>query len=315
MRITPIYSSNIYNQRYCIKSKPSFAAHPDFYNKYNSVMSCFFRRGSVALESRGYADNEKIFSTVFKSCKDTIKRMLIVGIGNSQEPYSYLASIKSILKEKTLKKNLDLHIIDLQSKPDEQNVWIHSFYDGAYEDGDKPGFALDSFVKDRKFKKEEVLDYNYDPLYYFINYFMEDKNFDIEKVFGDKPTPLCDFIKSYIQEKKSLEEEHLDYRVNDEILEFLKETYNNPEKSKWDSRVQETILDYPDNTFNIVSANNVLPYLLYNKEIAATIEQIKRTIKPKGYFITDPYEYSDGLKKLGVLNGLKEVFKGIYQKV
>ena len=288
MQILPITSLK-FNTACHRKSTPNFKAHPDFY-KYNSLQSCYFRRGAVALASKGYNDIEEVFKKVFNREKNKLKNLLIVGIGNSQEPFSYLASIKSILKDKPLKKNVNLHTIDLQSKLDENNIWQNAFYDAEWDL--IPKFAKTSFIKDEKYSKKEpnIDNISPDEIYPYI----------YQLLFGKTPN--------------TKETRKTEYRVNDEILNFLKDTYNNPEKSKWDSRVQETVLDYPDKTFDIVSANNVLPYIISENEILKTINQIKRTLKPGGYFITDPYEYPNSMKEKNVLDSFKEISKGIYQK-
>lgn len=286
MQITPIFSPKINICSYS-KSSPQFQAHPDFY-RFNSTQSCYFRRGAVVLASRGYEDVEEVFKKVFGLAENKLKNLLIIGIGNSQEPFSYLASIKSILKEKPLNKNLGLYTVDLQSKPSEDNIWQHAFYDGCYEDNIEPRFALDSFVKDRRiFRKPEKIEASYESLYTYLY---------------------------LLNQKREQTNENLYYRVNDEILNFLKNTYNNPEKSKWDSPIQEAILEYPDKTFDIISANNVLPYIISEDEILKTINRIRRTLKTGGYFITDPYEPPYWMRRAGVFDSLKEIKKGIYQK-
>lgn len=285
MKITPIVSSNIYHNYTHNTTAQSFTAHPDFY-KFNSTQSCYFRRGAVVLPCYGYRDIEKTFNKIFDG-NDKIKSMLVVGIGHSQEPFSYLASIKSILKGKSLKQNLSLHTVDLQSKPDDKTLFVNAFYDGIYEDDNIPKFAQNSFVLDRKYKYYEEETKKIAPDYYFMY--------------------------PFIKEMQNTEE-ILNYRVNDEILNFVKETYNNPEKSKWDCRIQDAILYYNNEKFDIVSANNVLPYIISNEEIINTIKNIKRVLKPNGYFITDPYEQAYWLKDTGVLDSFKEIYKGIYRK-
>ena len=74
--------------------------------------------------------------------------MLIAGIGNSQEPFSHLAVIKNIT-QKPLKDILDLHIIDLQNKPNSIKLYIQSFYDRKCA----PVYAPDSFTETQKYRK------------------------------------------------------------------------------------------------------------------------------------------------------------------
>ncbi len=288
MHILPITSITTYTPR-CRNDKiqPAFTAHPDFYG-YNSTQSCYFRRGAVALESKGYRDIEKTFESIFNTKENKMRNMLIIGIGESQEPFSYLASIKSILEEKPLNKNLDLHTIDLQSKPDNKTIWEHAFYDGYYDYKKVPPFGKGSFVKDRQYPEDEIVSNN---TYY--------------------PYPLMFKIKKQNEHKQK---EILDYRVNDEILGFLKETYNNPSKSHWDSPVQEVIKELPSEKFDVVSANNVIPYIINENQIIETIGHIKRILKTGGYYITDPYYPPMFIQESGVLDDMTQIYPGIYQK-
>ena len=61
----------------------------------------------------------QIFESVFINKIRQPLKMLIAGIASSQEPFSYLTTIKTIIKDKPIENVLDLHIIDLQSKPDD----------------------------------------------------------------------------------------------------------------------------------------------------------------------------------------------------
>ena len=283
MRVTPIMSPTIHNSYSCRKKEPTFTAHPDFY-KYNSTKSCYFRRGAVALLSGAYCNVENTFFRLFKQNDNKQKKMLIIGIGNSQEPFSYLASIKGILNDKPLKANLDLHVVDLQSKPTLQKLKQSAFSD-LFDYEVYPRFAKSSFVKESysdwltpKKQKEE-----YNP-HLFIDLMRKPK----VKATSD--------------------------RVNDEIFDFVRETYGNPQKARWDSRVQDVIKEYPDRNFDVISANNVLPYIVSENEYMETLSNIVRTLKPNAYFITDPYEFEKPVKDLGILNPLTQVYKGIYQK-
>jgi hypothetical protein len=227
--------------------KINFTAHPDFY-KFNSTKSCYFRRGVVALaNNEGYADIENLFCKIFQSKLNKPKKMLIIGIGHSQEPFSYLASIKGIIKSNPLNKAVDLYVVDLQSKPKYNELRLNAF-PNLFPYETFPKYASESFIKDVKFSKTKPN--NLSPIKYYIYTKMQ------------KPAHPS-----------------TDYRVNDEILKFVKESYNNPEKSKWDSRIQEVITNFSDNEFDIISANNVLPYIDVDYDIINTIKHIKRTLK------------------------------------
>ena len=290
MRITSI-NSHIQNNHIYTKNQ-TFTAHPDFY-RINSLQSAYFRRGIVALpNTEGYADIENHFYKIFNTdLKEPIK-MLIIGIGNSQEIFSYLATIKGIIKDKNLNKYVDLYVVDLQSKPSYEKLRLDSFLDLLpYEKF--PQYAGKSFIKDKKFPKLEPDINTLSPIDYYL--------------YLKKFSP-CN--KKYEQPRKA----DKDYRVNDEILNFVNETYNNPEKSKWDSRIQDVILDYPNKNFNIISANNVFGYI-NDDDYLSTLKNIKRILKTKGSFISDPYVDQDYVKSSEVLSTFSQLYKGIYQKL
>ena len=264
-------------------TKINFTAHPDFY-KFNSTQSCYFRRGVVALANNaGYTNIENLFCKIFQSKLNKPKKMLIIGIGHSQEPFSYLASIKGIINSNPLNKNIDLYIVDLQSKPEYKKLRLNAFPNFfPYEEF--PKYASKSFIKDVKYPHSEI---------------------DVK----DLP-PLEYYIYSKLHESSTPNKE---YRVNDEILNFVNETYNNCVKSKWDSRIQEVITDYSDNEFDIISANNVFGYLS-DDDYLKTLKHIKRIIKTTdGYFISDPY--FQNVQDSEVLSSFKVLNPGIYQKI
>ena len=78
------------------------------------------------------------------------QKMLIAGIGNSQEPFSYLAVIKDLFQNKKLTEVLDLHTIDLQSKPKDEKLKLDSFLDFGNCSG--PEYAKSSFLEDDALK-------------------------------------------------------------------------------------------------------------------------------------------------------------------
>ena len=137
------------SQRY---NKPvTFKAHRDFEilkEKYDLPVtsSSYFRRGRyVGTPDEEYADVIKALDMTFLDADGSEKKqMLIAGIGESQEPFSDLAVIKSLIKDKQLDDVMDLHIVDLQSKPDDKVLFEHSFFDCNFP----PRFAKDSFVTD-----------------------------------------------------------------------------------------------------------------------------------------------------------------------
>ena len=261
MKILPIISNNIINQNNKpgerVPSNLSFSHHPDFdrlIKDFPLCASAYFRRGSVVPgASPDFIDIVRVFNNVFKT--DGIKKLLIIGIANSEEPLSYLSTIKQIKKDKPVDMFLDLHILDLQSKPDKEKVFIDSYL--VYED--LPDYAKDSFI--------------YDP---------EHSEWSFHK-----------------------------YRVADDIFRFLNYTYSNNKKSKWETRVQEGITEYPENCFDIISVNNVLFYL-DTKEIDPTVENIYRALKLRGYMITEDDIYIQNNK---IYDRFVRVANGIFKKI
>lgn len=241
-------------------------AHSDFYKISNHNLwlsaSSFFRRGVVLGSNDGFNDVVKIFSSLFSEKSDDNKSMLIVGIGHSQEPFSYLAVIKELIKNKKLDDVLHLQTVDLQAKPTRNVLLNCSHYDAYFHK--QPEFAKTSFVKYAQF-------------------------------YGDIFAGTG-------------------YRVNDEIFNYLYNTYNDANKSKWATRIQDEIKSYSDNLFDVLSINNVLGYIENDDEYYSTIKNLPRIIKPDGYLITDTM-YDQLFKELGLDNSLKKISFGIYKKV
>ena len=179
------------------------------------------------------------------------KKVLIAGIGDSQETFSYLAVIKSLVKDKPLKDVVDLQIVDLQSKPMIKDLQRNAFFEYL----SAPDFASDSFVK----VKDDSKMYN---------------------VYR--------------------------YRVNDEILDFVADTYENAEKSKWECRLQDALPEYPAEDFDVISINNTLGYIKNDDERYSAIQNVLRKLKMDGTFVTDPFR-DFWLKKAGVIDSFREV--------
>lgn len=266
-----MYISPISNNNYHYKKNPTktinakFKAHPDFYKlarDYEVTASNYFRRGPCyGSPDERYIDIVNTFKKLFSQNKERKPiKILIVGIGNSQEPFSYLATIKEIIGNKKLSEVLDLHIIDLQSKPKEKQLFDNSYYD----QWNRPEFASSSFIKD--------------------------------------PKEFSTYGIKYSRE----------YRVNDEIFEFLKSTYNDKTKSKWDTRVQDGIKEYENNSFDIISINNTLGYLETRDECIDVISNTDRALKKDGVFITDTYYTGLDLNPQG---NFSKLYNGIFKKL
>lgn len=244
-------------------SKTSFKAHPDFVKlskNYNITASSYFRRGQAyGSADENFIDIVKLFEKIFTKQIKTPLKMLIGGIGESQEPFSYLAVIKNIIKDKNLCEVLDLNIIDLQSKPNKEKLFKDSYFEFSHS----PDYASNSFVKDVA------------------------------------PKIRFNAITGY-------------YRVNDEIFNFLNETYSNEMKSKWESRIQDNVKKYPNEEFNLISINNTIGYIADKQERIETLQDTYRILKQGGFLISDPDNFF--IKEAGIINNLKEIAPGIYKK-
>lgn len=145
-------SSINHNRR---KSDISFKSHPDFIElskRYNITASNYFRRGQFyGSACEEFQDVVSLFTRIFGGNLSRECKMLIAGIGNSQEPFSYLAVIKNIIQKKKIKKVLDLNIVDLQSEPIRQKLFKDSFFEFPH----MPDYAADSFVLENKYKKND----------------------------------------------------------------------------------------------------------------------------------------------------------------
>ena len=248
MRILPITNYN--------PNHTAFTHHPDF-EKLAQIepikASCYFRRDSISSADH-FLDIINVFKTMFEGEIKTPKKMLIVGIADSQEPFSYLTAISQIRKDKPIEEILDLYIVDLQSAPDKKKLLKDSY---AIKDL-IPDYARGGFIKSMR------------PNNYFYS-----------------------------------------VRVRDDLFKFLKNTYDNPEKSKWESRIQEIIKDYPDNYFDIISMNNVIFYLP-KKDKTPTMENIYRTTKKGGFYITEGDIY---VNKSTFASNMEHINYGIFRKI
>ena len=171
-------------------------AHPDFYkiNKYNPGLraSSFFRRGIILGETSYFKDIIDVFSTLFNKNTNDKKSMLIVGIGRSQEPFSYLTSIKEIIKDKKLKDVLNLQTVDLQAKPTKNILLSCSHYNGFW--GKEPIFAKSSFVTYAQMYGDTVLQSGFRVNDEIFDYLYKTYNNKTKSKWG---TRIQDDIKKY----------------------------------------------------------------------------------------------------------------------
>lgn len=261
MQVQRIQNNN-YNSSFGIRS--TYVPNPDYLRLKsrckNLLASCYFRRG----QWYDFANKDlfkqvvDIFQKVFEETKRP-KGMLIVGVADSQEPFSYLAVINEIAKKqnKRLEDIIDLHTVDLQRKPWDIKIRKDSFFDA----GCKPPFAESSFYYDRDWHGKSIMYH---------------------------------------------------WRVKKHICDYLENTYNNPQKSKWDTRIQDVANSYNNESLDIISINNVLGYIDTAEAEILTLKQLIDKLKKGGFLITDPLN-KDVLYRNGISN-IEEIGFGIYQK-
>lgn len=151
-------------------------------------------------------------------------------------------------------------------------------------------------------------------------------NDDLEKYsyydFDGEPK----FVKeSFDYVEKSPLGENRHYKVKADLVDYLKTVFNNPQKTKWDTGIEEFSKACPSQTYDMISCNNTLLYLNSNEEKVKTIFNFSRMLKEGGILKTDQYgngylPFNDEQKLAferiqKILNGLKKLAPGIWQKL
>lgn len=229
-----------------------------------STASGYFRRG--ALESEEFDDVIKGIKLIFLN--NLKPKILIVGVGKAQEPFSHLAVIRSLLGGKLSESDVDLNCVDLQSKISDEN--LEKF---AYLDVPEPLFAKDSFEQ----------------------------------------------VKNPINGGNG-------WRVKQDIFDYLKDVFNDSQKTWWNTRIEGFPAIYHENKYDMVSINNVLMYVKTAEEKIQTMKNLHTMLKINGILITD--NYGDGYFRVEkperelmkwIHNEYMQYFKklapGIWQKI
>jgi len=256
---------NTFNENKKSATKPnfggiSFGSRPeyDYYDKnYEVRASNYFRRGQF------YGSQKEEFKDVVNAIKLVMSenkkpKILIAGVGEAQEPFSFLAVIKDQLGWKPLKDAIELNCVDLQPKISNGALNSYSYLDCV----ESPLFAKKSF------------DYITQPEY-----------------------------KSYFH-----------YKAKPEIFDYLKEVFNNPEKTKWDTKIEEFAAISPEKSYNMISINNTLGYIEETNAVKTTMENISKMLKKDGILITDIYDafYKE---TFNCLKDFKNLNPGIWKKM
>jgi len=224
--------------------------YKDLNDYYEVRASTHFRRGlNYGGPSSYYKDVEDTLKMMYDNKRQN--KILVVGVGEGQEPFSLAASVYGIKWYENLKDVLDMECVDLGPKLTKKQI-------------------------------TEASKMNQQCQYYFA-------------------------IDSY---KKTPDGK---YTFIPEICDFVNETLNSKEKTKWDTSIQEFVKDCPENSYDCISMNNVLGYIMSKQEKNDVISKMEKMIKPNGFLITDEI-YSEYFKNNNLLTGFDQVFPGIYQK-
>ena len=276
MQITPIRNFNI-NPNYQINKKTevqksvncdnrgliqnnyylplNFTARTEYNvlkRDYDLRASSHFRRGQwFGSPSDDYKDVEATLKLMYKNKPKN--KMLVVGVGEGQEPFSLAASVYSINWADNLKDVLEMDCVDLGPKL--TNTQVEQASKMRWNDS---GYAVDSM-------------------------------------------------------KKVNEDYRVYYVFQDEICDFVKDSFDSKDKTKWDTSIQEFVETCPDNSYDCVSMNNTLGYIVSNEQTNRVMQRMEDIIRPNGFLITDTY-YSGYFKRFNLLSSFDEIFPGIYRK-
>lgn len=103
------------------------------------------------------------------------------------------------------------------------------------------------------------------------------------------------------------------FKTLPEVKKVLIETFNNPDKSKWDTLAQEFFSNTGDvQGYDIVSMNNVLGYIPDMKEAETLLENVSQRINDKGFLVSDEGHIQQ--KGYAISKKLKPFAPGIWQK-
>lgn len=182
-------------------------------------------------------------------------KILIVGVGRAQEPFSILAVIKNMFKGKTIESCVDLNCVDLQPKISGEKLKKYSILDRDAT----PDLAPDAFEP-----------------------FLENGN---DKIVS--------------------------HRVKSELERYLGDVFNDPKKTKWDTKIQDFSAACAQDTYDMITMNNVLDYIA-EPEKEQVIKNLARMIKPNGILVTDAI-YEPYVSRW-LRTDFKVIAKGVWQK-
>lgn len=225
------------------------------------LVSNFFRRGyEYGNQNPQFIDVVNALKILFRKVQKP--KILVVGVGKAQEPFSLLAVIKDMHTQAPLESVIDLHCVDLQPKISDEALIKY-----AYLHVDRTRFTSPNdnkpFFAPKSFEADEL----------------------VKDIFGR-------------------------YRVKPDIFEYLKGVFNNPERTKWNTSIEEFASVCEGNTYDMVSINNVIMYMKDLNVQTEALRNVCKIIKPGGILITDP---SDSYISM-LPSNFKNLALGIWQK-
>lgn len=198
-----------------------------------------------------------IANAIKKVCYQNSKpSMLIVGVGNGEEPISYLTTIKTLFPTKPLYDVVDLNCVDILSKVDESELIEHAKLPS--------GSPLPTYAK---------------------------------KGFHLVTDPISHSRK---------------FLPQPEILNFLGKVFD--QSTQWETKIESFAAKAADDSYHLISMNNVLCYIESADVRKKLMEDITRILKPNGILITDPVD-KDYKSFFKCLENFINIAPGIWKKV
>jgi len=120
--------------------------------------------------------------------------------------------------------------------------------------------------------------------------------------------------KSFDYVEKAHPKSHSHYKVKPKIFEYLKSVFNDPEKTKWDTKIEEFAAAAPEKSYNMISINNVLLYIEDKEAAKTTMQNLSKMLKKNGILVTDIFD--DFYKEtFDCLKDFKKLNPGIWKKM
>lgn len=101
--------------------------------------------------------------------------------------------------------------------------------------------------------------------------------------------------------------------VKPNIFNYLIKTFNNPQKSHWDTSIEEYSSKCQKETYDMISMNKVLMYLKDKETQVKTVDKLFDMLKPDGIIISDS-EHDFMSWDLRNAKNIKKINPGIWQK-